>query len=421
MIAIAVLMGACVFEVSCSGYSNPNTTNNSPTSGLTFRAFVSNPLSPVSGGGGAAVLNIVNASKDVIARQQVNLSGSVAQAGMIVVSPNKKFSMVYSPSSNAIVLVDNKAETVIASGKSFLPAVTLPGPSESMFISKFNSLGYAAVPTATVLGQSPGTVVRIALASASISASVPIPAVRFIIESHDGNNILALADNSNLVTLVAPSLIGTPDPLPTICCFDHPVWGIFSSSDTTAYILNCGPECGGTAASVSVVDIPSRTVTSVIPVNAATFGVVSGNVLYVAGTPPGTACGTDTTATSCGTLTTIDLGSLTVTATATITDGNHNRMELANGQVFIGARNCTNLNVSGGEVRGCLSIFNPTNSKVVVAQANGDVTGIEPITNRTVVYVCEGGNLRIYDTTTDAPQSTQVDIIGQAIDVKLVD
>jgi hypothetical protein len=38
-----------------------------------------------------------------------------------------------------------------------------------------------------------------------------------------------------------------------------------------------------------------------------------------------------------------------------------------------------------------------------------------------VVYVTEGGELRIYDTTTDALQATQINIIGQAIDVKLVD
>jgi len=410
-----------VFAVSCGSY-NGNSNATTPTSGLTFRAFVSNPLSPASGGGGVPVLNIVDASKDVVAPQRINLSGSVAQAGMMTTSPNKKFSMVYSPSSNAVVLVDNTAETVVASGNSSLPAVALPGPSESMFIEKFNTLGYVAVPTAPVLGQDPGAIVRISLGSAVINAVVPIPAVRFVVESHDGTNIMAMADNSNLVKLVAPSLIGISDPLSAVCCFDHPVWGIFSSDDTTAYILNCGPECGGTASSISVVDIPTKTVVSDIPVNAATMGLISGNTLYVAGTAPRTPCGAGTAATSCGTLTVIDLGSSTVTATATITDGYHTRIELANGQIFVGARNCTNINdPTSGEVRGCLSIFNTGSSKVTVSANNGDVTGIEPITNRNVVYVCEGGNLRIYDTTTDALQSTQIDIVGQAIDVKLVD
>lgn len=367
------------------------------------------------------VLNIVDATKDVQSANRISLVGSVPQAGMMAVSPDKKFTMVYSPSNNALVLVDNKAETVVASGNSFLPAVVLPGPTESAFISKFNTLGYAAVPTAPVLGQNPGAVVRIALANATINAQVAIPAVRFIIESNDGNTILALADNSNVITLVAPSLIGSPGTFPTVCCFDHPVWGIFSSDDKTAYVLNCGPQCGGAAASVSVVDVLNQTVTANIPVSAATKGLISGNTLYVAGTPPSNPCGTGTAATTCGTLTTIDLGSLTVTGTATITDGYHDRMQIANGQIFVGARSCTNIDISGGEVRGCLSIFNPGNGKVVIPPDNGDVTGIQPITNRTVVYVCEGGNLRIYDTTTDALQPTQIDIIGQAIDVALAD
>ena len=76
---------------------------------------------------------------------------------------------------------------------------------------------------------------------------------------------------------------------------------------------------------------------------------------------------------------------------------------------------------NAGEIRGCLSMLNTSNSNVVVAPVNGDVTGIAPITNRNVVYVAQAGELEIFDTTTDALQSKQIDIIGQAIDVKLVD
>jgi hypothetical protein len=118
---------------------------------------------------------------------------------------------------------------------------------------------------------------------------------------------------------------------------------------------------------------------------------------------------------------------MTVIATATITDGYHDRMEMgANGQLFIGARTCTNINApsSGstpGEVRGCLSIFNTGKSTVVVPAILGDVTGIQPISHRNVVYVVQSGELSIFDTSTDKLQATQVDIIGQAVDVKLVD
>ena len=73
------------------------------------------------------------------------------------------------------------------------------------------------------------------------------------------------------------------------------------------------------------------------------------------------------------------------------------------------------------EVRGCLSIFNTINPAVEIPPDNGDVTGLQSIKGRNVVYVVENGELRIYDTTTNQLGPTQIDISGQAIDVKLVD
>ena len=55
------------------------------------------------------------------------------------------------------------------------------------------------------------------------------------------------------------------------------------------------------------------------------------------------------------------------------------------------------------------------------APGNGDVTGIEPVSSRSVVYVIEGGELVIYDTTTGMRQTTQIDIVGKALDVRVVD
>jgi hypothetical protein len=107
-----------------------------------------------------------------------------------------------------------------------------------------------------------------------------------------------------------------------------------------------------------------------------------------------------------------------------ITDGYHDRMQMgATGRLFIGAHGCTNINVSGGEVRGCLSIFNTGNSNVVVPPQIGDATGIAPIPGRTVVYVCQGGVFQIFDTTTDQllVQTNRTDIVGQPTDVKVVD
>jgi hypothetical protein len=98
----------------------------------------------------------------------------------------------------------------------------------------------------------------------------------------------------------------------------------------------------------------------------------------------------------------------------------------ANIQLYIGARTCTNINVpasgsSPGEVRGCLSILDTGKSSVVIPPATGDVTGIQAISRRSVVYVVQGGALQIYDTTTNQLQKTQVNIVGQAIAVLQID
>jgi hypothetical protein len=318
-----------------------------------------------------------------------------------------------------------------------------------MFVAGDNTTGFVAVPTAPVSGQASGVVERIDISTGGITATIPIPGAHFLVPSPSGNQILVFGDtpqnlcalnpslpqNLECVAMIAPSLISSGSPVTVIQdpAFDHPVWGVFNSSGSTAYIMNCGPECGGAAASVSILDMSKSppVVSATTPVPAATFGLLNGNNLYVAGTPsaPLNDCaGVTTSATSCGRLTVIDASSFAVTNSSPIpiSDGHHIRMQMANGQLFIGAHNCTNINVTGGEVRGCLSIVNTSSSSlsgssVVAAAQNGDVTGIEPIPNRNVVYVCEGGGLTIYDTTTDKPHKTQVQIVGQAIDVKVVD
>lgn len=389
---------------------------------------MSNPLQPPLGGtGGFPVLNIIDASLDVLSPFTVNLSGS-QNPGLMAVSPNLAFTMIFDSGINAISLVDNAREgpAVSASGQN-LPFIVLPGPTESMFVGTDNGTGYVAVPTAAQTNpqSQPGAVVVLSLSSANIAANVPVPSARFVTGSHNGNRVLAFGDNATDVVVIAPSLIGsTTDPRTFVCCFDHPVWGIFSSDDTKAYIFNCGAECGGTAASITVLDLTTNTAGVAVPVPAATFGMLQGNTLYVAGSAPGTACPSGTAVSSCGTLTILDVSGTVPTVTNAspilITDGYHNRMEMgSNGQLFIGAKNCSN----AVGFRGCLTIFNTLTSSVVVPAATGDVTGIAPVTGRNVVYVCEGGSFFSYDTTTDQQEVlfTPIVITGMAVDVKVVD
>jgi hypothetical protein len=67
---------------------------------------------------------------------------------------------------------------------------------------------------------------------------------------------------------------------------------------------------------------------------------------------------------------------------------------------------------------------------VLVPPANGDVTGIEPVAKRTVVYVVQGATVTVYDTTNDDLAIIKTNpnnpghinnLIGNFVDVKVVD
>jgi hypothetical protein len=92
----------------------------------------------------------------------------------------------------------------------------------------------------------------------------------------------------------------------------------------------------------------------------------------------------------------------------------------SNNRLFVGARTCNNVTT------GCLSIVNISGGTAVVDTPKGDVTGIQAIADRNVVYVAEGGEFRMYDTSKDAEvpsftSGTNIDIVGKAFDVKAID
>ena len=424
----AVLAFASLSFISCGSYSAPSGSGsgsgNTPPSKLKFRAFVSNPVQSFSGGINLPVLDIMDATQDLISLGGgVSLITSINDPQRMYVSPTLTQTLVFSPDDKAIAIVDNATEKVDTTNN---PSIKLAGLTESIALAQVGTIGYAAEPGALVNGQNSGAVQVFDYTAQAVTATLPVAAAHYLALAPDGNHMLVFSDNSNSTTLVATSLIGTAsEPRSTIPGFDHPVGGIFLDNGN-AVVFNCGPECGGTTASVALVNIASGTVTT-IPVRGATTGFLSGtSTLYVVGTPPGTFCGSSTQAQFCGTLDIVNLATHAVTqAPNLITDGFHYLMQMgSNGQLFIGSKNCTNLNTNNnpkGEVRGCLSIYNTASSAVTVPPAQGDVTGIQPITGRTVVYVCQNGKLQIYDTGTDALQATQVTIVGQAYDVKLVD
>jgi len=49
------------------------------------------------------------------------------------------------------------------------------------------------------------------------------------------------------------------------------------------------------------------------------------------------------------------------------------------------------------------------------------VTGLQPISARNAIYICQGGELDIFDTSADAPTANQLDVVGKAMDVVQID
>lgn len=442
----------------CNNNYNQTTVPGVTVGPIALRAFVSNPVHPSPVGGGFPAIEIVDAANDTMSVSDISLTslaGGVIDAGMMAVSPKRDRTLMFSPADAKLAIISNAQD-------SLSNVVTLPGQTQSFFVAADDKSAFVAVPGAPTLGQAPGAVLRIDITIPRITATIPVPGAHNLVPSPSGNQILVFSDNSDVITVVTPGLIDSSSQSVTQPCsstqvavctisgvgLDRPIWGVFAPSGATAYVMNCGQECGGAGAGACMTFNSCTTISTLdmtqtppalgnsVAVPAASIGLLQGNNLFVAGTPtsaPDNSCAAvtpPTAAAACGQLSLFNISTLSVTSVA-ITDGYHNRMEMgANGQLFVGSHNCTNINTQGqnAEMRGCLTIVNTSansiaESSVVAPPDNGDVTGIEPIPGRNVVYVCEGGKLRVYDTTTDKLEvlSTPPGIVGQAIDVKVVD
>ena len=439
---ILVLMlglGASLICLSCGSSSANNGSGSLPD-----RVLASQGVTSTSDFGGLVIIDGYN---DTVPRIQRLSTGN--SPGLMAVSPSLNLAATFDANSTSVYLVNTTSASVSGS-------VRLSGSTSSMVFPTSNPIGYAAVPSASVVGYQGVGAVELMNFAASQLTTIAVPNAQTVVSNSGGSELLAFSNDSDLLTVLFPANAVPPVDIsclntvpnqpvtPTTVCatvtgFDRPVYAVVSGN--TAYILNCGPQCGGrTMASVMVFDIPSLTVTSTIQVDAATWALLNGSTLYVAGTSPtnndciGQTWGTPpepTAATVCGRLDIIDLTSGTVTGSLKITDGYHDRMDFnAIGQLFIGSHDCTNLgnvNFPNGEVRGCLSIYHTADNSVFIAPDNGNVNGLQGMTIRPVEYVAQGGYLRVYDVTQDIllitdfiPQGT-LQIVGYVGDVKSID
>jgi hypothetical protein len=414
-IALFVIIIVVCFLISCGGGNSSSSSNSGSVSKIAKRAFVSNQA--------ASSIEIVDASKDTLPLASATQLPFTISAGsaptLMVETTDKKDTIVYGSSAGTLAVIDNSKEAVTNS-------VNLRNPTESFAISQDDRFLFVAERNTFASGQTlAGAVEIFDLNNVSAGATVVyVPGARQLVLSHNGSTLLVFSDdptlvgtvpnNSNVFFINTANTAAGATPVPG---FDHPVFAVFTSDDSTAYVLNCGPECGGTTAGVASVSVGTHAITATTssPVPART-ALLSGTTLYVAGTNS-----------TGGQLTVLNAGTLTpMIAGIAIPDGIHDRINLgSNGKLFIGARACSNI------TQGCLAIYDTTTNATTavihapLTNASGnlpaDITAIEPIPNRNVVYVCEGGELNIYNTTTSSLQTNPaIDIVGKAIDVKEV-
>ena len=394
--------------------------------------------------------------------------------------PEEQLGAVYGAGDNSYNLIsyaDEKTAGTIGG---------LNGSSSSIFITRNQAYAFAASQTANVL-----TVVA---EKTGTSTPLSLPGTYRVSVNPGGSVALAFVQNSNYVyyprQLSTSQTLGysggpstwpkaavdcEPQIAPTWCLFqmqspdhtdatgnyygapltfDRPIKAVFSTDGSTAYILSCGPECGGSKASISAVPIaplifllgqqsgllpcnlpavsscPNASAAAMlnIPIpGGASNALVDSSTMYVVGQQPQTIQGQTLFA---GNLTVLNLANNTITNTDPISDGQPGAtsriLEADDDTLWIAMTGCTtgvryaNNPASG---YGCLTMYNTsTNSVVMLEPYLGNATGIAAVTGLHKLYAAEGGQVYIYSTIDGSTINNQyVTVTGTAYDVAYMD
>jgi hypothetical protein len=431
-----------------------------PPSGIANRVLIAVQNPSVASKG---VLQFVDAYYDI--RQSYNdkipsfsISGySGALPSTIQNMPEEQIGAVYGSGDGSFTLINYAKET--SSGA----AATLNGLSSSVFLSRNQLYAIAASQQAawlTVVDKAGGK-----------SYTLSLPGVYHVSMNPGGTVMMAFVQNSNYAyyprkltsadstslaayyvanqSWPAPYVDCEPKNLPGMCLaqvqdpsgtplqFDRPVKAIFSADGSSAYILNCGPECGGSASSVSILptapmivqdgqqtgSLPTQSSMTTIAVpGGASNALEVSNTLYVLGEqllPDGLFTGN---------LTPVDLTANTAGSPISVSDsapGQRTRMILADDNtLWLGGIRCTEgERYAKGEAYGCLTMFNTsTNTVTLIEPFQGDLTGLAAVTGLHKLYIAEGGQVYIYSTTDgSAINNFYVTVTGTAYDVAYMD
>jgi DNA-binding beta-propeller fold protein YncE len=404
-----VLIASLALAMAGCGSSSSNNTPK-PT-GLKKRVLLSNTA--------AGTVTVMDAQKDLLSSKVLGVSSptKMLTAGGTTIAMDS--------AGSQITIIDNPTETV-----------TFPAPiGDQPFdiaISPDGKNAWAAMRNFGFV-QSVDTTTGVARPVLRISNA------RRLVMSPKGTKLLVFPDPQGqippnthtffVVDTATSAVQVVTDPVN----LDQPFNAVFNGGETQAFILNCGAECGGTNSSVTFADFtnPTTTFAPILPISVpgATVGLIDGTNLYVAGTPSQPPPVAGCPISRCGVLSVINTSALAAGTFIPITDGDHEKMAIANNRVYVGASGCTvEPGTAANTVRGCLSIFNTSTSAAVFPtessfRQNFDVTGLQPISGRNIIYVVQGAELDIFDTTTDTLASgvTQIDIVGKPFDVVQID
>jgi hypothetical protein len=258
-----------------------------------------------------------------------------------------------------------------------------------------------------------------------------------------------------------------PATLPVYCVvqvpgtYDQPTNVYFSLDGTTAYVLNCGPECGGTKASVTLLQqgplnqnvIPSSPIqptpqiANVAVPGGVTEALSDGTTLYLAGQQLQLDGYFEGFLSIMNQAAAVTSPTTAITGKYPISDGNHTKMLFAdNDTLWIGSQFCatgehahlnmnynclTMVSLSGTTISPQI-VPNVTlgSSTAVVPYPNqndnqyyyGSLTGICWVQNYNKVYTAYGGQVHVFSTVDGSEiDNSLVTVQGTALDVAYMD
>jgi len=436
-----------------------------PPSKLAQRVMIS-----VTANGSSGSLQIVDALRDI--RNNVedtipsfSISGySSGYPGTILSFPAELRGYVYSNSDGSLTNINYSTEASSGSVGTFQSgssAVAVP-PTFGHYYGAEEGAGVLEVID-NLTGRSYGlNLPNVFKVVVNTGDTVALAMVR---NSNVLYRIFKLNQNQYPTSLAAIQATGSADCEPTLLpvycvvpvpgTYDEPAGVYFSLDGTTAYVLNCGPECGGTTASVTLLQqgplnenvIPSSPVEpnpmiANVPVpGGVTEALSDGTTLYLAGQqlqPDGLFAGY---------LSTMNQATNTITNKYRISDGSHSKMLFAdNNTLWIGSQFCaTGEHAKMGENYNCLTMVvlggttlspqivpnvTPGSATAVVPYPNqndnqyyyGSLTGLCWVQNYNKVYTAYGGQVHIFSTVDGSEIDNQlVTVQGTALDVAYMD